>query len=72
MVAALFNAPSQRWNDLTAQRSNLSELELLCAILRGSHMSQDHRQPMATLPSDPANIKAAEYANDPTYHLEIA
>ncbi len=56
MAVASFNGPSQQWDNLTSQRGNLSELELLCAICGGSHMSQDHWQYMQTLPSDPVDM----------------
>ncbi|MEO0376634.1 MAG: ABC transporter substrate-binding protein [Cyanobacteria bacterium P01_A01_bin.17] len=56
MAVASFNGPSQQWDNLTSQRGNLSELELLCAICGGSHMSRDHWQYMETLPSDPVDM----------------
>lgn len=56
MAVSSFNGPAQKWNNLTSQRGNLSELELLCIICGGSHMTQDHWQYMETLPSDPVEM----------------
>lgn len=56
MAIASFNGPSQRWDNLTSQRGNLSELELLCMICGGAHVTQDHLQYMETLPNDPVEM----------------
>ena len=56
MVVASFGGSSQKWNNLTAQRGDLSELELLCVICGGVHMTQDHWQYMETLPTDPVDM----------------
>lgn len=56
MVVSSFNNSAQKWNNLTSQRGNLNELELLCIICGGLHMTQDHWQYMETLPSDPVEM----------------
>ncbi|MGF1482280.1 MAG: CmpA/NrtA family ABC transporter substrate-binding protein [Cyanophyceae cyanobacterium] len=46
---------AQEWN-LTTQRGNLSDLELLCAICGGVHFTQDHWQFVETMPQDPVEL----------------
>ena len=56
MAVASFNGSSQRWGNLTSQRGNLNEIELLCVICGGTHITQDHWQYMQTMPSDPVEM----------------
>ena len=56
MTAVSFRNSSQKWNNLTSQRGELSEIDLLCALCGGFHATRDHWQFMATMPSDPADM----------------
>ena len=56
MVLASFDVSAQKWGNLTSQRGHLNELDLLCALCGGFHMTQDHWQYMETLPSDPVEM----------------
>ena len=48
---------ANRWDNLTAQKGNLSELELLCALCGGVHLTADHWKFMAEdMPKDPVEM----------------
>ena len=56
MVVASFGGLGQKWNNLTSQRGNLSQLELLCIICGGFHFTQDHWKFAETMPQDPVDM----------------
>ena len=56
MNAASFADSTQKWSNLTSQRGDLSDIELLCAMCGGMHATQEHWQFMATMPSDPVDM----------------
>ena len=48
---------AKKWDNLSAQKSNLSELELLCAVCGGVHLTADHWKFMAEeMPKDPVEM----------------
>ncbi len=48
---------ADKWDDLSAQKGNLSELELFCALCGGVHLTADHWKFMAEdMPKDPVEM----------------
>ena len=48
---------AKKWDNLSAQKGNLSELELLCALCGGVHLTADHWKFMAEeMPKDPVEM----------------
>lgn len=48
---------AKKWDNLSAQKINLSELELLCAVCGGVHLTADHWKFMAEeMPKDPVEM----------------
>ena len=56
MVISSVNGTSSKWNNLTSQRGDLSQLELLCIVCGGFHLTQDHWKFMATMPQEPVDM----------------
>ncbi|MGK7877548.1 MAG: CmpA/NrtA family ABC transporter substrate-binding protein [Xenococcaceae cyanobacterium] len=51
------NQSQTKWENLTSERGNLSELELLCIICGGFHLTEDHWKFMAEeMPQDPVDM----------------
>lgn len=49
--------PAQNWDHLSAQRGDLTDLQMACLVCGGSHMTQDHWEFMANnMPSDPLEM----------------
>jgi len=56
MVNTSVLTPSQRWNSLSCQQGNASDLAVRCLICGSIHSTEDHWQFMADMPADPANL----------------
>ena len=56
MVIASRTSNSQKWKNLSAQRGDLSDLELFCVVCGGFHMTQDHWKYLQTMPQDPVDL----------------
>lgn len=57
MISSSFPSTANKWDNLNSQRGNLSELELLCAICGGFHITTDHWKFMAEdMPQDPVEM----------------
>jgi nitrate/nitrite transport system substrate-binding protein len=46
----------QKWQKLSSQRGDLSQLSLFCQICGGFHMTQDHWQYLKTMPQEPVEL----------------
>ncbi|AFZ50289.1 ABC transporter substrate-binding protein [Dactylococcopsis salina] len=56
MAIASNRSQSQKWNNLSTQRGHLGDLEMMCLICGGFHMTQDHWQFLQTMPQDPVDL----------------
>ena len=53
---AIASNRSQKWNNLSAQRGQLGELEMICMVCGGFHMTQDHWKFLQTMPQEPVDL----------------
>ena len=57
MVISATTDTADKWSNLGSQRGELSELELLCIVCGGFHMTADHWKFMAEdMPQDPLEM----------------
>ena len=57
MVISSGTSTTDKWGNINSQRGSLSELDLLCMICGGFHMSADHWKFMAEdMPKDPVDM----------------
>lgn len=56
MAIASNRSKSQKWNNLSSQRGQLGDLEMMCMVCGGFHMTQDHWKFLQTMPQDPVDL----------------
>ncbi|MEM9447561.1 MAG: CmpA/NrtA family ABC transporter substrate-binding protein [Cyanobacteria bacterium P01_E01_bin.6] len=56
MVFASTNQVQSQWNQLSASRGELSDLELACILCGGAHLTRDHWEFMQSMPGDPVDM----------------
>ncbi|MDJ0703659.1 MAG: CmpA/NrtA family ABC transporter substrate-binding protein [Leptolyngbyaceae cyanobacterium MO_188.B28] len=56
MLQASTPSSASSWDQLSAQRGELSNLDIQCAICGRYHLTQDHQKYMADMPQEPAAL----------------
>ena len=57
MIISSITNSTNKWGNLASQRGNLSELDLICALCGGVHLTADHWKFMAEdMPQDPVEM----------------
>ena len=57
MIISSITNSTNKWDNLDSQRGNLSELDLICALCGGVHLTADHWKFMAEdMPQDPVDM----------------
>jgi len=55
-MAFATNSSAGKWQNLSAQRGEISDFELACMICGGAHLTRDHWEFMQTMPQDPVDM----------------
>ncbi|MEL6931354.1 MAG: taurine ABC transporter substrate-binding protein, partial [Cyanobacteria bacterium J06600_6] len=57
MVISSSTSAADKWGNISSQRGNLSEIDLICMMCGGVHMTADHWKFMAEdMPKDPVDM----------------